>query len=276
MQQNTTGPSVAKSSSTTAGADQAARLMPWTGRRELAFFVPHLRPGMRLLEGGCGSGSMALELARVVHPGEVVGIDIDPMRVDEARSALASQSLATVRFETASVLSLPFENNSFDAAFLSSVCEHLQDPVTALRELSRVVRPGGVVGVRDHEPSGMLVAPHDPLFSEMLALVLRYRAREATDFQIARKLRGVLRAAGLQRVMAAGTAEVHGTLEGTRLFGEAMLERLSTAPWVTGSMALGWIDEQRFGQIKEAWRAWSQHHDAFVLLPECEAIGWVQ
>jgi ubiquinone/menaquinone biosynthesis C-methylase UbiE len=185
------------------------------------------------------------------------------------------QALTTVRFETASVLSLPYESDSFDAAFLSSVCEHLTDPVTALRELGRVVKPGGVVGVRDHEPSGMLVAPHDPLFREMLELVLRYRTNEGSDFQIARKLRGVLRAAGLQRVTATGTAEVHGTLEGTRQFGEAMLERLSTAPWVSGSIALGWIDEKRVGQIKEAWRAWSQHPDAFVLLPECEAVGWV-
>jgi len=275
MQKTTNRPGVAKSSSTVVGADPAERLTTSAGRRELAFFVPHLRPGMRLLEGGCGSGSMALELASVVHPGEVVGVDIDTKRVTEARTAAAGQGLNNVRFETASVLSLPFANDSFDAAFLSSVCEHLQDPLTALRELVRVVKPGGVIGVRDHEPSGMLVAPYDPLFREMLDLVLRYRTHAGTDFQIGRKLRGVPHAAGLQRVTATGTAEVHGTPEGTRQFGEAMLERLSTAPWVSGLMALGWIDEKRVGQFKEAWRAWSHHRDAFVLLPECEAIGWV-
>jgi SAM-dependent methyltransferase len=230
---------------------------------------------MRLIEGGCGAGSMALELAGIVHPGEVVGVDMDDRQVAAARTAAAEQRLTNLRFETADVLSLPFDDDSFDAAFLSSVCEHLQDPLAALRELGRVVKPGGVVGVRDHEPSGMLVAPYDPLFGEMLDLVLRYRTHAGTDFRIARKLRGLLHAAGLQRVTATGTAEVHGTLEGTRQFGEAMLVRLSTAPWVSGSMALGWIDEQRVGQIKEAWRAWSEHRDAFVLLPECEAVGWV-
>jgi SAM-dependent methyltransferase len=219
---------------------------------------------------------MALELASAVDPGEVVGIDVDAERLEEARAAATHRNLSNVRFERANVLSLPFENDSFDAAFLSSVCEHLENPLAALRELCRVVKPGGIVGVRDHEPSGMLVTPRDPLFDEMLALVLRYRTHEGSDFQIARKLRGMLRGAGLQRVTGTGTAEVHGSTEGTRRFGEAMLERLSTAPWVSGSMALGWIDEARFGQIKEAWRAWSHHPDAFVLLPECEAVGWVE
>jgi ubiquinone/menaquinone biosynthesis C-methylase UbiE len=274
--QSTTEHGVTQSASTGLVVDQAACQIPWTGNRKLAFFVPHLRTGMRLLEGGCSSGSMALELAGIVDPGEVVGIDLDAERLEYARAAATHQNLSNVRFERANVLSLPFENDSFDAAFLSSVCEHLENPLAALRELCRVVKPGGVVGVRDHEPSGMLVTPHDPLFDEMLALVLRYRTHEGSDFQIARKLRGMLRGAGLQRVTGTGTAEVHGSTDGTRRFGEAMLERLSTAPWVSGSMALGWIDQARFGQIKEAWRAWSHHPDAFVLLPECEAVGWVE
>src|SRR6266542_6622519 len=101
-------------------------------------------------------------------PTALLLVDIDTKRVTEARTAAAGQGLNNVRFETASVLSLPFANDSFDAAFLSSMCEHLQDPLTALRELVRVVKPGGVIGVRDHEPSGMLVAPYDPLFREML------------------------------------------------------------------------------------------------------------
>jgi hypothetical protein len=69
---------------------------------------------------------------------------------------------------------------------------------------------------------------------------------------------------------------VHGTSEGVRHFGEAMLARLSTASWAVGSVALGWIDETRMAQIKEAWRQWGLHPDAFVFLPECEAVGWVE
>ena len=119
-------------------------------------------------------------------------MDINGAAVQEARTAAAEQGLGNVRFEEANLLSLPFEDDSFDAAYLSSVLEHVTDPLAVLRELYRVVKPGGVVGVRDHEPSAMLATPHDPLFDEMFALVLRYRTYEGTDFQIARKLRGLL------------------------------------------------------------------------------------
>ena len=130
--------------------------------------------------------------------------------------------------------------------------------------------------MREHSPGAMLATPHDPLFDEMFALVLRYRAYEGTDFQVAPKLRSLLRTAGFKRVVGTGTAEVHGTPEGTLGFSEAMVNRLSTAPWAVGSVALGWLDDARMAQIKEAWQAWGQHPDAFVLLPECEAVGWME
>jgi ubiquinone/menaquinone biosynthesis C-methylase UbiE len=265
-----------QSSSITSDASSSADLARLTAARYLAFFLPHLRPGMRVLDGGCGSGGTTLGLADAVQPAEVIGIDINGEPLQEARAAAARQGLTNVRFEEVSLLSLPFEDDSFDAAFLSSVLEHVTDPAAVLRELHRVVKPGGVVGVRDHSPSAMLVAPHDPLFDEMFALVLRYRTYEGTDFRIAPKLRGLLRAAGFTRIAGSGTAEVHGTRDGTRLFGDAMLNRLSTAPWAVGIVALGWIDDTRLAQIKDAWRAWAEHPDAFVLLPECEAVGWVE
>ena len=201
-----------------------------TADRKLAFFLPHLRPGMRVLDGGW-SRLDDPRVGEAVQPGEVVGVDIIAAPLAEARATAAERRLTNVRFEEASLLNLPFADDSFDAAYMSSVLEHVTDPLPVLRELFRVVKPGGVVGVRDHSPGAMLAAPHDPLFDEMFALVLRFRTYEGTDFQIASKLRGLLRAAGFTRVAGTGTAEVHGTLDGTREFGDAMLARLSTAPW---------------------------------------------
>jgi len=231
---------------------------------------------MRILDGGCGTGGTTLGLAEAVSPGEVVGVDIaeEPLQVGHA--AAADRALTNVRFEQADLLRLPFEDDSFDAAYLTHVLEHVQDPTAVLRELYRVVKPGGMVGVHEHSPSAMIATPHNPLFDEMFALVYRYRAYEGTDFVIAGKLRGVLRAAGFTRIVGTGTAEVHGTPNGVRHFAEAMLHRLSTTPWALGIVEQGWIDQQRRDQIKQAWQAWGEHPDAFVLLPECEAVGWVK
>jgi ubiquinone/menaquinone biosynthesis C-methylase UbiE len=273
--QSSTVPSADQASSSSPGADQAARLEAATTRRKLAFFLPYVRPGMHILDGGCGAGGTTLGLAEAVQPGEVVGVDIAEEPVQAGRATATNLGLTNVRFEQADLLRLPFEDDSFDAAYLSHVLEHVQDPTAVLRELYRVVKPGGMVGVHDHSPSAMLATPHDPLFDEMFALVLRYRSYEGTDFQIAPKLRGVLRAAGFTRIVGTGTAEVHGTPDGVHHFADAMLHRLSTAPWALGIVEQGWIDEKRREQIKQAWQAWGRHPDAFVLLPECEAVGWV-
>ena len=71
---------------------------------------------MRLLDVGCGPGSITLGLAEAVAPGEVVGVDLQPAQVEQARALAAERGVANVRFEVASAYALPFPDAAFDAA----------------------------------------------------------------------------------------------------------------------------------------------------------------
>jgi ubiquinone/menaquinone biosynthesis C-methylase UbiE len=72
---------------------------------------------MSLIDCGCGPGTITIELAKAVVPGQVVGIDLEPKRIEQARTTAFKEGVNNIRFEVASVFELPFANDYFDAAF---------------------------------------------------------------------------------------------------------------------------------------------------------------
>ena len=117
--------------------------------KEAAFFLPQLRPGMRLLDCGCGPGSITLGLAAAVAPAPVVGVDLNAADIAAARALATRRGVSNVSFVVASVYALPFPDATFDAAFAHALLQHLGEPGRALKEVRRVLRPGGVAGLSD-------------------------------------------------------------------------------------------------------------------------------
>jgi ubiquinone/menaquinone biosynthesis C-methylase UbiE len=122
-----------------------AELAHRTAAREGSFFPPYLRPGMRVLDLGCGPGSITLGLA------EKVALRSDrrhlkPSQIAQAQELSAARGVMNLRFEVADVYRLPFPEGSFDAVFVHVVLTHLREPVRALVAMRRVLCPGAVAG----------------------------------------------------------------------------------------------------------------------------------
>jgi ubiquinone/menaquinone biosynthesis C-methylase UbiE len=128
--------------------------------RQGAFFLPYLRPGMQLIDVGCGPGTITVGLAKAVAPGEVLGIDLEPTMIEQARSLADKVGLTNARFEVGRAEELPAADESFDAAFEHTLLEHVADPLRALREMRRALKPGGVIGLADGDWGTMLVEPN--------------------------------------------------------------------------------------------------------------------
>jgi ubiquinone/menaquinone biosynthesis C-methylase UbiE len=109
-------------SAATYSAEAHAMMGQRTAAQNADFFLPHLRPGMRLLDAGCGQGSITIGLADAVAPGEVVGLDRDPEQVERARALAAERGVTNVRFEVGDAYALPFPDASFDAVFAHDGC----------------------------------------------------------------------------------------------------------------------------------------------------------
>jgi ubiquinone/menaquinone biosynthesis C-methylase UbiE len=182
------------------------RALDFVSRRTLeshgAFFIPWLRPGMTVLDCGCGPGSITLGIAAWMSDGTVVGLDMNEAQVKLATAAAAARALINVSFRQGSAYALEFPDASFDAVFSHALLEHLSDPGKALREFLRVLRPGGVAGVCAPDWGGFLCSP----YSEELAAAMRahneIQNRNGGDTLVGRKLLGLMQQAGYVEVKA--------------------------------------------------------------------------
>src|SRR2546429_1955490 len=142
--------------------DSVLRSHRWrTAENSAAHLLPHLAPGMHLLDVGCGPGTITIDLAARVSPGETVGIDTDAGVVAKAAEA-ARAAGSDARIEVGDVFDLDAPDGAFDVVHAHQVLQHLGDPVAALREMRRVCRPGGVVAARDADYAAMTWAPEEP------------------------------------------------------------------------------------------------------------------
>jgi SAM-dependent methyltransferase len=133
-----------------------------------------LGTGDRVLDVGCGTGVFLPRLAAAVGPsGAVVGLDHSTAFLGQAGERIERLDLGrTVSLVTGDAHHLPFDDASFDAAHTERVLMHLDDPDRAIRELVRVVRPGGRIASAEIHAAGAAVDHPDHETVERMARVL--------------------------------------------------------------------------------------------------------
>ena len=249
-------------------AEMAAR----SAARDAAFLLPHLRPGMRLLDVGCGPGSITLGLAEAVAPGEAVGIDRQPAQLELARALAATRGVAA-RFDVGDIYELPFADASFDAVFANGLLMHLHDPARAFAELRRVLRPGGTAGVRDPDFGASVYAPVTPLLERWFAVRVQVRLHNGGDPFVSRRYRQLLLEAGFARTIASATVDYAGSPAETRR--HAVFLKAQLAGFARTAAAQGWMDRAAIDATAAEIDAWARRPDAFFATTWCQALGWV-
>ncbi len=243
--------------------------------REVEFLLPHLRPGMSVLDCGCGPGAITLDLAALVAPGQVLGIDREASQIERARAAAADRGLSNVQFEVGNIYELRFPDASFDAVLAHTVLEHVRDPLAAMKQMRRVLKPGGVAAVRDPDYATWLWSPATPLLEQAFQLFLRVDEQQGGSPYYARDQRRLLRAAGFERTEGFATAQSFGRPEMTRAFAAGFPAQLREPSFLTTVQEHGWADEALLAAMGDAVRQWGEDPDAFLAFIMCAALGWV-
>lgn len=245
-----------------------------TAAREAGFLLPHLSAGMRLLDCGCGPGSITVGLAEAVAPGQVVGVDIEPNEYRLAWSQAAERIGTNLRFAVADVYSLPFGDNVFDAAFLHNVLSHLRKPLEVLKGIYRLLRPGGVIGISHPDFSGSLISPSDPLLDRGHELYWRLVEHNGGNPAIGKHQRGLLHEAGFARIEAVAKYSNIATQEAVRRRAEQGMRMFGESDITQQMIGLGWTDRPELERIIAAWRKWNEQPGAFMAHATVTAVGW--
>lgn len=167
-----------------------------------------LRPGMRVLDLGCGTGTLAIMAQRAVPGVSIVAVDADPAAIEIARRKAAREAVS-IEFHIGMAQQLPYRSRSFDRVLSTLLFHHLPHAgkLAALGETARVLAPGGEIHLADF---GL---PANPLMRVCFSLVRKVDGMETTEDNVMGRLPEMIRSAGFEKIReTARYSTVAGTI----------------------------------------------------------------
>jgi ubiquinone/menaquinone biosynthesis C-methylase UbiE len=244
-----------------------------TAENSAAYLLPALRPGLDLLDVGCGPGTITSDLARLVAPGRVVGVDRAPEVLAQARAHARTRQGLSIELHVADAYELRLPDASFDVVHAHQVLQHLSDPVRALTEMRRVLRPGGLLAARDADYACFAWAPLDPLLTRWLELYRAVARRNAGEPDAGRFLKGWALDAGFRDVQATSSTWTYSDPQSCAWWGSLWADRCELSSLGEQAIAYGLSTPEELGAIAAAFRAWSTHPGAFFMVPHGEVLA---
>ena len=245
-----------------------------TAETDAAFFLPYLKSGMRLLDVGCGPGSITVGLALHVVPAHTVGIDPSESVIETARSLAKAKSGRHLTFEVGNIYEPRFPAESFDAIFAHQVLQHLRRPVDALRQCRALLKSGGVVGVRDVDWGSTTFYPENQGISRFLTLYYELARRNGGEPNAGRYLRHWFREAGFVETRVTTSTVSYTDPAATREWANTYAERTLHSNIAEKSLEYGIATRSELEAIAAAWRAWGQDPDALWCFTQTETVAW--
>lgn len=243
-----------------------------TAENSAAYLLPELSPGLSLLDVGCGPGTISVDLARRVAPGRVVALDRSVDIVSQTR-ALADAQGVSLEARIGDAYALPLPDASFDVVHAHQVLQHLSDPVRALADMRRVVRPGGVVAVRDSDYASFAWAPADPLLSRWLDVYRAVARHNQAEPDAGRFLKRWALAAGFRDVRVSSSTWTYADPASCAWWGGLWADRCEQSAFGDQAVTYGIATRADLAAMAAAFRAWAAKPDAYFMVPHGEVLA---
>ncbi len=258
----------------THGHDAAVlRSHSWrTAQNSAGYLLPRLRPSDRLLDVGVGPGTITIDLARLLSSGWVEGIDSAATAVAVAQRSAQRAGVDRVHFAKGDIYGLDFPDDSFDVSHAHQVLQHLADPISALREMRRVTRPGGLVAVRDADYASMTWHPAEPAMDRWRSIYRQVARELGGEPDAGRQLKDWFGRAGFTDLSCSASVWCFADPADLGWWSETWAMRIATSDLARHARDLG-VAQAELDEIAQAWRTWSMRRGAWFAVLHGEVIS---
>ena len=244
-----------------------------TARNSAAYLLPHISPGARVLDVGCGPGTITADFAQLVGPdGEVLGIDTSPDAIAAAHQQQAMAGVDNLRFAVGDVMNPDLAQPGYDVVHAHQVLQHLQDPVAALRQMGRLTRPGGVVAVREADYSAMAWHPQSPGMDRWLATYQAAARRNGAEPDAGRRLLDWAQRAGFADVTASASVWCFATPGDRQWWGGLQADRITKSAIAEQVLGASLADQAALEVMATAWRTWADASGGWFVVVHGEVL----
>jgi len=237
-----------------------------------AYLAPHLRADHRLLDVGCGPGTITVEFAERLSAGRVVGIDYAPDIITKAAADPDAQARSNLEFRVGDVYDLDFADDSFDIVHAHQVLQHVSEPVAALCEMRRVVKSDGIVAIRDADYHAMSWYPLDPILDRWMDVYQGVARRNDAEPDAGRRLLAWAREAGFTAPTPSASVWCFAETDSRSWWGSLWADRVVSSSLGEQAVAYGLSSENGMHEIADAFRRWMASDDAWFTIVNGEVL----
>jgi ubiquinone/menaquinone biosynthesis C-methylase UbiE len=245
--------------------------------------VPYLNdPSLKILDVGCGPGTISVDLATRVPQGFVYAIDPSAEVIEKARKHAEEKDITNVRFEVGDIFKWDViegvEEAGFDIVHAHQVLQHLQDPLGAMKRMKRLVKPGGILAVRDCNYSAMDWYPELPGMQKWKDVYLKVALGLKAHPNIGKYLHAVAMQAGFPRsdIEASVAAWTFSTPDEREFWCELWADRTLKSDYKQKALDGGHATEQDLEEISAAWREMEKKEDGWLAVINGQIICYVR